>query len=89
MDEQTPDHRACETIAAAAEAVRHAREELHEAMEFYQKVRQQAGERWKQVRQTTVGEMADGGLEIVRKYPGAGLLAAVLAGFFLGRWTRR
>ena len=72
MDEQTPDHRACETIAAAAEAVRHAREELHEAMEFYQKVRQQAG-----------------GLEIVRKYPGAGLLAAVLAGFFLGRWTRR
>jgi hypothetical protein len=76
-------------VHAAAEAVEKAKAALREAQECYQRVREQASARLKQVRETRVGDLIDGLLGLVRKYPGAGVITALLAGFFLGRRFRR
>jgi len=76
-------------IRSAADAVRRAKIELEKAQKLYDEIRQEAAERMKQVRQTTVGELIDGTLEAVRKRPAVGLSLAALAGFFLGRLFRR
>ena len=74
---------------AAAEAVRCAEAELQKARELYEKTRQEATERIKAARETTLGELIDGSLETVKKHPGLGVLAAVVIGFFFGRLFRK
>jgi ElaB/YqjD/DUF883 family membrane-anchored ribosome-binding protein len=81
--EQSPE------IKQAADAVRRAEAELQKAQQLYQKVRQDATDRLRVVREKRVGELVDGTLEAVRKYPGPGLILAALVGFFLGRLFRR
>jgi hypothetical protein len=76
-------------VRAAAEAVEKAKAVLHEARERYQQVREEASARVKQARETRVGDLIDGLLGLVRKYPGTGVIAALLAGFLLGRRFRR
>jgi len=76
-------------VHAAAEAVEKAKAALREAQECYQRVRKEATDRLKQARETRLGDLIDGLLGLVRKYPGAGVITALLAGFFLGRRFRR
>lgn len=76
-------------IHSAADAVRRAEAELKKAREFYDKVRRQAADRLKAARETSLGDLIDGTLELVRKHPGPGVIAAGLIGFFLGRIFRR
>jgi ElaB/YqjD/DUF883 family membrane-anchored ribosome-binding protein len=81
--EQSPE------VELAREAVRRAREEFHKAQDAYEEVRQRAAEGLKQVRESTVGDMVDGTIKLVRKYPGPSVIVAALLGFFLGRLFRR
>jgi ElaB/YqjD/DUF883 family membrane-anchored ribosome-binding protein len=76
-------------VQAAEEAVHRAEQELKNARALYEQVRQQATDRLKQVREKTVGEVIDGTLKLVKRYPGPGVLVAALLGFFLGRLFRR
>ena len=76
-------------VRAAADAVCRASEELEKAQQLYEQVRQEATERLRRVRQTTVGDVMDNTLDVVKKHPGAGLTVAALLGFFLGRLFRR
>ena len=81
--EQSPE------VRCAAEAVRMAKAELDKAEQLYQKVRQEAVEQLQKVREKTVGDLIDGTLEAVKKYPAAGLIVAGTVGFFLGRLLGR
>ena len=81
--EETPE------VRTAEEAVRRAKEELKKAQELYLDVRRQATEQLREVRGTTVGELIDGVLKLVKKHPGPGVVIAALAGLFLGRFFRR
>lgn len=74
---------------AAADAVQRAEAELQRAQELYHAVRQEAADRLKKVRETTLGDLVEGVLATVRKHPGPGVLAALLVGFFCGRLFRR
>ena len=76
-------------VSAAAEALKAAQEELKRAQENYHRLREQAAEKVDEIRDTTVGEVVDGALEVVRKYPGSSLLAAFAAGFVVDRWLRK
>ena len=76
-------------VCSAAEAMKRAKAELEKAQAFYEKVCQQATERLKSVRQTSVGDAIDGTLDAVRRRPGASVTIAALVGFFLGRLFRR
>ena len=76
-------------VKSAADAVRRAEAELEKARGLYEKVRQDATERLRKVRETTVGDAIDGTLQAVRKHPGPGVLLAMAVGFFLGRLFRR
>jgi ElaB/YqjD/DUF883 family membrane-anchored ribosome-binding protein len=73
----------------AAEAVQRAEAELERAQHFYQKVRQEATEGFRTVREKKVSDLVEGTLEAVRKYPGPGVIVAAVIGFFLGRLFRR
>jgi ElaB/YqjD/DUF883 family membrane-anchored ribosome-binding protein len=73
----------------AAAAVRRAKDELHKAQETYERVRQKAVGKLKEVREKSVGELIDGTLEMVKKHPGPGVIVAAALGFFLGRLFRR
>ncbi len=76
-------------VKSAADAVRRAEAELNKARDFYEKVREDATERLKKVRETTVGDVVDGTLRTVQKRPGPSVLLAVVVGFFFGRLFRR
>ena len=76
-------------VRGAAEAVRMAKAELEKAEQLYQRVRQEAVEQLQKVREKTVGDLIDGTLEVVKKYPAAGLIVAGAVGFFLGRLLGR
>jgi ElaB/YqjD/DUF883 family membrane-anchored ribosome-binding protein len=76
-------------VCSAAEALKLAKAELEKAQAFYEKVRQQAAERLKTARETSVGDVIDGTLDAVRRHPGASLTVAALLGVFLGRLFRR
>lgn len=73
----------------AAEAVQRAEAELEKAQELYQKVRQEATDRLRNVREKSVGDLIDGTLNVVKKHPGPGVIVAAIIGFFLGRLFRR
>jgi ElaB/YqjD/DUF883 family membrane-anchored ribosome-binding protein len=85
----TPPAESSGEVCSADEALRLAKAEFEKAKSFYENVRQQAAERLKSVRQTSVGDVLDGTLDTVRRHPGAGLTIAALVGFLLGRWLRR
>jgi hypothetical protein len=76
-------------LSSATEALRRAKAELRKAQEFYEDVRHRAAERVEAVRKTTVGDVLDGALGLVKKHPGPGLFAVAAAGFLLGRWLKR
>ena len=60
-----------------------------ETQELCQKVRQEATDKLRQVRETTVGDLMDRSLKAVKKHPGAGVLLAAAVGFFFGRLFKR
>ena len=76
-------------IRSAADALKKAQEELKKAQANYHHLREQAAEKIDEIRDTTVGDMVDGALEVVRKYPGSSLLAAFACGFMIDRWLRK
>ncbi len=76
-------------VQKAAKAVRRAEAELEKAQQLYGKVRQEATDRLKAVREKSLGDLIDGTLEVVKKHPGPGLIVATMIGFFLGRLFRR
>ena len=76
-------------VCSAADALKRAKAELEKAQAYYEKVRKQAVEGVKAVRETSVGDVIDGTLEAVRRHPGASLTIAALVGLFLGRLFRR
>jgi ElaB/YqjD/DUF883 family membrane-anchored ribosome-binding protein len=90
MNETTqPDEKTSDEVGAAAEALHRAKAELEKAQAFYESVRQQAAEKMKSARNMSVGDMIDGTLDVVKRHPGAGVTAAALLGFFLGRLFHR
>jgi len=50
---------------------------------------EEAAEYLGKLREVKLGEVADGTLDLVKRYPGASLSVAALLGFFLGRLFRR
>jgi ElaB/YqjD/DUF883 family membrane-anchored ribosome-binding protein len=76
-------------VCSTADAVKRAKAEFEKAQAFCEKVCQQAAERLESVRKTSVGDLIDGTLEVVKRRPGASLAIAALVGFFLGRALRR
>jgi ElaB/YqjD/DUF883 family membrane-anchored ribosome-binding protein len=74
---------------SAADALQRAKAEFEKAQAFYEKVRQQATEGLKSVRESCVGDVIDNTLEAVKRHPGMGLTVAALVGFYLGRLFRR
>ncbi len=76
-------------VQKAAQAVQRAEAELEKAQELCQKVRQEATDRLRAVREKSVGDLIDGTLNVVKKHPGPGLIVAGLIGLFLGRLFRR
>lgn len=82
--DESPDE-----VCSAADALKRAQAEFEKAKAFYDKVCQQAAQRVKSARETSIGDMIDGTLDAVRRHPGAGLTIATLVGLFLGRLFRR
>lgn len=76
-------------VQAAEDAVRQATEQLRNARETYHRLRDQATDELSDLRQKNFGDLVEHTLECVRKHPGPGILAALLAGLFLGRLFRR
>ncbi len=73
----------------AAGAVALAEAELKRAKEAYDRVCDEAIRRLRDVREAKVGDLCDGVLEKVKRYPGPSVFVAALLGFFLGRLFRR
>jgi ElaB/YqjD/DUF883 family membrane-anchored ribosome-binding protein len=71
------------------EVLRRAKAEMEKAHAFYEHVREQAAERLKDVRETSVGDVVHCTLATVKRHPGASLTVAALLGFLLGRLIRR
>ena len=76
-------------VQAAASTVHRAETELRKAREAYERVRREAAEQLRQVRQTTLGDLIDGTLKAASKHPGKGLAIAAVIGFLLARLFRR
>jgi ElaB/YqjD/DUF883 family membrane-anchored ribosome-binding protein len=89
QDNAAPAAESSDAVGSAAEALKCAKAEFEKAEAYYEQVRQQAVERVKAVRETSIGDMLDGTLETVRRHPGAGLTIAAVVGFLLGRLFRR
>jgi hypothetical protein len=88
-EEPARDPAECPKIRSAADAVHRAEAELKKARELYEKVRHEATDRLKSMREKSVGDLLDGTLAIVKKHPGLGVLLFSLIGFFLGRWLKK
>ena len=85
---ETPDGQPPELDAAEA-AVRRAKAELKKAEEVYHQIRREATDQLKRARESTVADLVDGTLKLVKRYPGPGVVVAAVIGFFLGRLFRR
>ncbi len=81
--EQSPE------VKSAADTVRRVEAELKKAREIYGKVREDAAEQLRKVRETTVGDVIDGTLQTVKRHPGPSVIVAMVIGFFFGRLFRR
>jgi hypothetical protein len=76
-------------VRAAEEALRHAYEQVERARKNYDEIRAKAVEGLHQVRDRSFAELVSATLELVRKHPGPGVLAALACGWFAGRIFRR
>jgi ElaB/YqjD/DUF883 family membrane-anchored ribosome-binding protein len=85
----TASSEASPEVCSAADALERAKAEFEKAQAFYENVCQQASERLKSVRETSVGDLIDGTLDAVKRRPGASLTIAAALGFALGRLFRR
>lgn len=83
-----PQARSAEVEAAAA-VLQQARAALERAEETYRQSLERVSQQALRARNVTVGDLIDGTLEFVRRHPASGVLTAVVAGFLLGRITRR
>jgi len=88
-DDSRPSVDQAPEVEAAAKAVRRAEAELAKAKEFYSQIRQQAVDQLKRVRETTVADVVDGTLKLVKRHPGPSVLVAAVIGFLFGRLFRR
>jgi ElaB/YqjD/DUF883 family membrane-anchored ribosome-binding protein len=90
---KTPDEKTAKTCRTAeelaAEAVRIAKQELEKAQKVYEDLRQQAAEKFHEVREKKVGDVLDSTLEAVKKYPGRSLAVSVALGICVGRWIQK
>jgi vacuolar-type H+-ATPase subunit E/Vma4 len=72
------------------EAIRTAAAEVRKAAEMVvRSFREDAAERLKRLRDSPTGDLVGDLLKLVEKYPGQGVLVAILVGFFLGRTFRK
>jgi len=76
-------------VKAAEKALRQAQEQLERARSQYQEVRSQAVENLSEIRDKNAGDVLATALDLVRKYPAPGVLAALACGWFVGRIFRR
>ncbi len=53
------------------------------------KLYEQAAAELDRLREMSVGDLVDGALDWVKRYPGAGVTVAALVGFLVGRMIRR
>jgi len=53
------------------------------------KLYEQAAAELDRLREMTLGDVVDGALEWVKRYPGTGVTVAALVGFLVGRMIRR
>ena len=78
-----------EQIAAATAAVEQARAALDQLQDAGDRGGDATGQESRRGGSLTLGDVLDGTLNFVRRHPGAGVLAAGLLGFLLGRSTKR
>ncbi|MEX0936665.1 MAG: hypothetical protein WDZ59_02315 [Pirellulales bacterium] len=76
-------------VKAAEEALASARAELERARQQFRHIRQESINRADALRQKNVGDLIDETLRYVRRHPGQCVAFSLLAGIFLGRFTRR
>jgi hypothetical protein len=72
-----------ETLHIAGDDVRKAAEAVCRTFQ------ERAAEQVKRLRETSMGDLVDGALNLVKKYPGPGVILAVLLGFLLGRSLKK
>ncbi len=76
-------------VQAAEKLVLRAQQQLDKAQNEYRRVRQEAAEHVRDLRETSLGDLADTTLEYVRRHPGQGVVLSALFGFLLARLFRR
>ncbi|HEY2841289.1 MAG TPA: hypothetical protein VGJ26_19185 [Pirellulales bacterium] len=76
-------------VQAAAEALREASEQFERAKGYYYQLRDDAAKEVNKLRGKNAADVVAAGLELVRKHPGPGVVAALLCGWFAGRIFRR
>lgn len=76
-------------VQAAEQALHQAQVELEQARRKYHEVRAEAAESLSDVRHRKVGDVVSATLEMVRKHPGPGVVAALAVGWIAGRIFRR
>ena len=72
-------------IEQAEERLRQAREILREAECAYAEAQKSSSAESQPEAEHSVGELVDGTLELVKKYPGPSVITAAVVGFLLGR----
>jgi len=86
----TPEAGHAPDATPVEEAIRTAGDDVRKAAEAVCRSFQEgAAEQVKRLREATVGDFVDNALNLVKKYPGPGVLLAILIGFFLGRSLRK
>ena len=76
-------------VRAAEQALRQAQIQLEKARKQYHEIRVEAAESLQNVRGHKVGDVVSATLELVRKHPGPGVVAALVCGWVAGRIFRR
>lgn len=76
-------------VQLAEQAIRHAQAELARARERYREVIETAQHELGELRGKPPSEVWSSVLEVVRRYPAAGVLAAGFVGYLLGRVTSK
>jgi len=76
-------------VQAAEDVLRQAQEQFERARKQYHEIRAHAAESLHHIRDRNLGDVLTATLELVRKYPGPGVLAALACGWFAGRIFRR
>jgi ElaB/YqjD/DUF883 family membrane-anchored ribosome-binding protein len=88
-DSAEPSPQQSPEAQAAPELVRLAKVEVETARQLCQEFQREATERLRAIREKSAGDVIDGTLDLVKKHPGLGVIAAAAVGYFLGRLFRR